>query len=302
MPAFYFSEDFLLGAKVFIFPPGKRKLRRMDDIAVKKYPRVGQAILLTLLLLIATVLVSFLFVVILKIFGAPQIRVNNPVVKISGYTVPFVLVILYGWLRKNGGEAKAPVFQIRAEKPVVYPVLLILALSLTILTEPLTNLIPMPEFFVKIFEQALSHDFPTLLLIVIIAPVMEELFFRGIILDGLLENYSPQKSILWSSLLFGLAHLNPWQFIPALILGLLIGWVYWKTKSLLNCMFIHFSVNLSGTILFVTMNDATATMQQAVNNTFLYLLLLVFSLIVFILLFRWLDRYFGKELRAVDPR
>ena len=274
----------------------------MDETAVKKYPRVGQAILLTLLLLIATVLVSFLFVLIVKLFGVQHIRVNNPVVKISGYTVPFVLVILYGWLRKTGGEAEAPVFQIRAEKPVVYPALFVLAFSLTILTEPLTNLIPMPEFFVKIFEQALSRDFPTLILIVIIAPVMEELFFRGIILDGLLQNYKPRKSILWSSFLFGLAHLNPWQFIPAMILGLLIGWVYWKTGSLVNCMFLHFSVNLGGTILFLTMNDATATMQQVVNNTSLYLLLLVFSLIIFIFLFRWLDKYLGKELRTVAPR
>lgn len=45
---------------------------------------------------------------------------------------------------------------------------------------------------------------------VIAAPVLEELIFRGMMLEGLLKKYSPVTSIIISSILFGVAHLNPW--------------------------------------------------------------------------------------------
>lgn len=81
---------------------------------------------------------------------------------------------------------------------------------------------------------------------VIAAPILEELIFRGIILDGLLKKYSPLKSILVSSFLFGMVHLNPWQFIAGLLIGIFCGWVYYRTRSLLACIIIHFAANLSG--------------------------------------------------------
>ena len=73
---------------------------------------------------------------------------------------------------------------------------------------------------------------------------MEELIFRGIILDGLLRRYSPMKSIIISSVLFGIVHLNPWQFISAFIIGLFSGWVYYRTRKLTLSIIIHFINNL----------------------------------------------------------
>ena len=86
--------------------------------------------------------------------------------------------------------------------------------------------------------------------IVIAAPVIEEFIFRGIILDGLLKKYSPTKSILISSILFGIVHLNPWQFISAFILGSFSGWVYYRTKKLSLSIIIHSVNNLIGFISF----------------------------------------------------
>ena len=82
--------------------------------------------------------------------------------------------------------------------------------------------------------------------IVIAAPILEELIFRGIILNGLLKSNSPLKSIIISSLLFGLVHLNPWQFIGASILGSLSGWVYFKTNKLTLPIIIHMTNNFLG--------------------------------------------------------
>jgi len=104
----------------------------------------------------------------------------------------------------------------------------------------------MPEFMQKIFmELAGQNGIFSMLTIVIAAPILEELIFRGIILDGLLKKYSPIKSILISSALFGIVHLNPWQFVTAMAIGILSGWVYYKTHNLLLCIIIHLVNNLS---------------------------------------------------------
>ena len=87
------------------------------------------------------------------------------------------------------------------------------------------------------------------LVFVLVAPLLEELIFRGVILDGLLRRYSPLTSILVSSVIFGLAHLNPWQFVTAFVLGCFMGWVYLRSGSLAGCVLIHMSANFSGYLL-----------------------------------------------------
>ena len=68
--------------------------------------------------------------------------------------------------------------------------------------------------------------------IVLIAPITEEPLCRGLILGGLLGRYSKGKAILFSALIFAIMHLNPWQFLPPLIIGLFFGWLVAETGSL----------------------------------------------------------------------
>lgn len=113
------------------------------------------------------------------------------------------------------------------------------------IVSPIVDLIPMPESIQHIFlEMAKRNGVFSFIAIVIAAPMLEELIFRGVILDGLLKLYSPLKSILFSSVLFGLLHLNPWQFVGAFVAGLLLGWVYYRTKKLILCITIHLVNNL----------------------------------------------------------
>ena len=109
---------------------------------------------------------------------------------------------------------------------------------------PIVSQIPIPEYMLKILLDSDSdtgvYSFIT---IVIAAPILEELIFRGIILNGLLKSYSPLKSIIISSLLFGLIHMNPGQFIGASLGGMLSGWVYFKTKKITLPIIIHMTNN-----------------------------------------------------------
>ena len=76
-------------------------------------------------------------------------------------------------------------------------------------------------------------------LAVVIAPVTEEIVFRGLILRGLLGRWRPMAAILFSSGLFALVHFNPAQAPVALLLGLLTGWLYARTRSLGLCILAH---------------------------------------------------------------
>ena len=78
---------------------------------------------------------------------------------------------------------------------------------------------------------------------VIMAPLFEEWMFRGMILRGLLRKVSPVWAIVISAFLFSLIHLNPWQGIPAFILGCVFGYVYLKTGNLWLTMLMHATNN-----------------------------------------------------------
>jgi membrane protease YdiL (CAAX protease family) len=119
---------------------------------------------------------------------------------------------------------------------------------------------------------------------VIAAPVMEELIFRGIILDGLLKKYSPWKSILLSSFLFGLVHLNPWQFITGMVIGVFAGWIYYHTRSVAYAIIIHAAANSTGFMARLFFKDSSFDMDASVlemyGNATNLVLVIVGALIV----------------------
>lgn len=77
-----------------------------------------------------------------------------------------------------------------------------------------------------------------------IAPITEEVLFRGIILKGMINNYSVKKSIIFSSLLFAIVHGSIEQGIYAFIGGILFSIIYLYTKSLKYTIIAHFINNL----------------------------------------------------------
>lgn len=89
---------------------------------------------------------------------------------------------------------------------------------------------------------------------VILAPFFEEIVYRGIILNGMLKKYSPKKAIVISSLIFGFMHLNLPQGLNAFIIGLIIGTVYYFTKSLYICMLMHAANNFIANFMYVPEN------------------------------------------------
>ncbi len=90
----------------------------------------------------------------------------------------------------------------------------------------------------------------------IVPGVFEELFFRGFFFTSLRNVFSPWRTIVLSAVLFGLFHvvagsvLVPERFLPSTFLGLVLGWVRYRTGSVLPCMVLHALHN--GLLLSIT--------------------------------------------------
>jgi len=172
------------------------------------------------------------------------------------------------------------------------------AIVLTLLgilaVDPLTNLIPMPEGVKKLFEQMFSKTAPAFFTAVIFAPVLEELIFRGVVLQGFLRNYSPVKAIIWTNVLFGLAHLNPWQFIGAFLMGILISWMYYKTRNLILPVAMHMLNNVIS-YLFLYLSDvpfSEASLKDVFATPTLYYGLVLGAVLLLVLFFTFSSRLF----------
>ncbi len=95
---------------------------------------------------------------------------------------------------------------------------------------------------VPIFAQLSS---PWLLLVggAVIAPVVEELFFRGFVFAGLRQKYGWQKSAFISAALFALLHLTPTAIIPIFVLGYIFAYLYYRSDSIWPAILMHVLTN-----------------------------------------------------------
>ena len=123
--------------------------------------------------------------------------------------------------------------------------------SLAFICEPLMKVLPQtPEWFEQIMNSILKNSplWVTLISVSVFAPLFEEWLCRGIVLRGLLTKMNPAWAIVVSAAFFAVLHMNPWQALPAFILGVLFGYVYYKTGSLKLTMLMHFTNNTMSAI------------------------------------------------------
>ncbi|GFP78381.1 CPBP family intramembrane glutamic endopeptidase [Clostridium fungisolvens] len=104
------------------------------------------------------------------------------------------------------------------------------------------SLIPLPKSIEDAFNNIFQNPLIGLITAIVIAPIQEEFVNRGIILNGLSKKYSSKVALIVSSLIFASMHMNLPQGINAFLLGLILGYIYLKTKSIFLSMMCH-SIN-----------------------------------------------------------
>ncbi|GAB2477872.1 protease [Hymenobacter qilianensis] len=148
-----------------------------------------------------------------------------------------LIVVLLIW--KIPAVRRLPLRLLAArEIPIVYLLLPLLVLAQMAL-RMLVAFLHLPNWMSDSMRKLSEFPGLSFFVICVSAPILEELLFRGLLLPGLLKNYSPRKAIIQSGLLFGIIHLNPAQAVSAFLLGLFLGWLYYRTQSLAACIVVH---------------------------------------------------------------
>ncbi len=105
------------------------------------------------------------------------------------------------------------------------------------------------------------------LILVVAAPIMEELLFRKFIISRTAK-YGEGVAIMISGLMFGLFHGNLGQFMYAFFLGIIFGFVYVKTRNIIYTIILHMIINFFGGFLSTIMLDISgyAELLEAISS------------------------------------
>jgi membrane protease YdiL (CAAX protease family) len=164
----------------------------------------------------------------------------------------------------------------------------------------LERLLPVPGFIEEFMRSLLTAQGPldmglTILAIGIVPGIVEETLFRGVILWGLLGRTTPVRAVLLTALLFGVMHLNPWQFLAGFVLGSIYGAIILWTGSILPAVVAHVLNNTAFVIIsntrLIDANPPPFTERA---------LVLVPGLLVFLVCLRHLRRI-GRTMKAGTP-
>lgn len=136
---------------------------------------------------------------------------------------------------------------------------------------------------------AMSRNPFGILSIALLAPILEELLFRGAI-QGQLQasGMRPWTAILVSSLIFGVVHMNPAQIPFAFLLGMMFGWLYYRTGSLLPGIIGHVLNNSVATANMLLYGDVT--IEEQMQNPMEMWLWAVAATVVCFFAAIWLNR------------
>lgn len=219
----------------------------------------------------AIVLIGALFVFVEHISDMAEMTKDPEIMNymLFGNTVGQLAVLAAGsWLlaRLATHRDQSVSSFLRLNLPSKLPVNLGLAVGLVLVLQPLiwflgylNSLIPFPEAYLRFEEEqnailinylgGAPSIFPVLFNVALIPAFCEELMMRGFFLRIMEQRRGIVVGIVVSSLIFGLYHIRLTQVIPLTLIGALLAFLTWKTKSLFPAMLAHFTNNATSIIL-----------------------------------------------------
>lgn len=151
---------------------------------------------------------------------------------------------------------------------LLVPALVLLASKLS---ELLLRVFPLSAWEEQAFASMSAANIAAITAVCVLAPVLEEMLFRGIILRAFLVQYSRGAAIAASALIFGVAHLNIYQFSIAFLLGLIFGWLYERSRSLVPSIALHALYNTSLTVAETSSRASQAKSTASASSTIWFL-------------------------------
>ena len=221
---------------------------------------------------------SVVALVIMKMRGAESL---TPDLTLLYYLIQMLPPIGYvAWLRRKAGRPCGVHLGVRK---VNLPMLLwgvVVLMASSVVLEPLLMLFPKEEY--QNVTDMVGLGGWAILSVVVCAPILEEILFRGLIFESCRERFGSGVAVLVSALLFGLVHGVPVQIINAFVVGLIFGYIYLRTGSLLSVILLHVVNNGIAYISLAFFGDAAdTTLRDLIGPDWLYWTVYGLSTVVF---------------------
>ncbi len=213
---------------------------------------------------LSSIIIAQLLLLLSPVLGIDLMTSCHTLVYALGMLPAILFVILMGRVshRNNSGgyvridEPHRGKFRGTAGGISFYIFLAVGTFTLGVAIDPLANIFAMPDSLRTIYSAMQSAPVDIFLSVAIAAPLAEEFLLRGTMLRGLLATGRQSTScrraayaVLWSAFLFAFIHMNPWQAVPAFIIGAFFGWIYYRSHSIWACIFMHFVNNATSMML-----------------------------------------------------
>ena len=258
-------------------------LRRKGKWATEEfrvmYPSWGDLLTLLGVFIVATVLGSLLTSILQKIgsvspgFGA-----------FLGYVIQFTLVIVFGLFQRKIRSPKGTRLLRFGLAKLDFVIVLwgtIMVLATGIVIEPLLNLFP--ATYLDQLGNIMSAGGWMMFTSIVVAPVMEEILFRGILQDALMRKYGVFIGIVIASAVFGIVHLIPQQVVNAFMIGLVLGYIYYRTGSLWPVILIHCINNAISYFTWMLNGGKLLSTREQMDNDTLYYTIYGIACVLFLI-------------------
>ena len=241
---------------------------------------------------IVTVIKLLLYYFIYQLgFGALCSGLARLIPMSSGTMVSLAMVastIVMTWHLIRFGYVHLASDKYKEVKLSVLAVSVVFIFSATYVLNLLIEQVSIPDMMEETFMDMSRSPFG-ILSIGLLAPILEELLFRGAIQGCLQQTVkSPWAAIIIASLIFGIVHMNPAQIPFAFLVGTMFGWLYYRTGSLLPGIVGHVLNNSIATLNMLLYGNAT--IEEQVDSPIIMWLGAVVATIIFAITAQWLNR------------
>lgn len=238
---------FLLGGLVYAL---LRQLRRRRFLPAERYRGPSIVLMLVLSLVLTTaVTLPFMSDAAALVLGEGELTLGGAIVLLTSTQITLLLISWAFVFRTDAVAFAMPLLgsnRLRAMGAGIgWGVLAwIVASALTFAMVVLLERLGVePEL--QVAEQAIAALDPVLIVlaVVVLAPVAEEIFFRGVAFNAWLAERGRRFAYIGSAALFAVIHVSLVSVLPIFLLGLALAWVYRRTASLVAPIAMHATVN-----------------------------------------------------------
>lgn len=255
-------------------------------------------LLFIILVMLFSIAISFIIEAVIPETNTYKYSIYSLIVNIMQYlvVVPFVIAV-YRKITKSSIENNfTAIFKKSEVKVSIVLKWIVISLSLIYIASFLSNMLltvikgitnnAVSEISLAA-EPNLVGMLSNVIGMLLLAPLFEEILFRGIFFKGV-ERYGSWFAIIITGVTFGMWHINIGQTLYTIVLGICTSFLLAKTKSIIPCIVLHGIFNLIGTIESLIMSgidlDKSDNMKYMIEHIPQFLATGIMGLIVFVII------------------